>query len=59
MAYYEKKIRRLLAMLKFIFDDVNELVVWLNQFSTEFDERPRVSAKFIGKEKIYEASVSL
>ncbi len=46
-------------MLKFIFDDVNELVVWLNQFSTEFDERPRVSAKFIGKEKIYEASVSL
>ena len=46
-------------MLKFIFDDVNELVVWLNQFSTEFDERPRESAKFIGKEKIYEASVSL
>ena len=46
-------------MLEFIFDDVNDLVKWLDNHVKEYHEQPRITGKIIKGEKIFTAYVSL
>ena len=59
LLYYEKIIRGIYIMLTFMFDTIEELVKFREDHIKKYNEVPRISAVFHGKEHTYFARVNM